>query len=138
MTEDHYPEIFERVKAILIDSVVIVGFMFAISYTFDRYEDIPTYARITAFVFIYLLYDPLFSSVFGGTIGHLMLGIRVKRESNEHKNILFPLAILRYIFKTLLGVISLLTISGDEKRKAIHDHIVGSVVIYAKAKGNIN
>ena len=134
MTEKNYPGIFDRVKAIMADSLVIIVFMFVASYVFSLFESVPDYARIIAFVFIFLLYDPLFTSTFGGTIGHMMLGIRVKRESNEQKNILFPLAILRYIVKAFLGVISLLTVSSNEKNKAIHDYLVGSVVVYVKSK----
>jgi uncharacterized RDD family membrane protein YckC len=64
----------------------------------------------------------------------MMLGLRVKRESDENRNILFPLAIVRYIVKASLGLVSLLTVSGNVKRKAIHDYLVGSVVVYAKKK----
>lgn len=134
MTENNYPGVFERVKAIVTDGIVIVVFMFIASYIFALFESVPDSARIIAFVFIFLLYDPLFTSLFGGTIGHMMLGIRVRRESNEEKNILFPLAIVRYIAKSFLGFISLLTISGNEKKKAIHDYLVGSVVVYVKSK----
>jgi len=133
MTVENYPGVFDRVKAIMTDSIVIVVFMFIASYVFSLFESVPDYARIIAFVFIFLLYDPLFTSTFGGTIGHMLLGIRVKRESNEQKNILFPLAILRYIVKAFLGVISLLTVTGNEKKKAIHDYLVGSVVVYVKS-----
>ncbi len=73
--------------------------MFIASYVFSLFENVPDYARIIVFVFIFLLYDPLFTSIFGGTIGHMIIGIRVKRESNIQKNILFPLAILRFIMK---------------------------------------
>ena len=131
--EDNYPGIFERLKAIITDGIVIVVFMFAVAHIFSLYENVPDNARIFAFVFIFLLYDPLFTSLFGGTIGHMIIGIRVKRESNELKNILFPLAILRYIVKALLGWISMLTIARNTKRKAIHDILVGSVVVYAKS-----
>ena len=65
--------------------------------------------------------------------GHTMLGIRVKRESNQFKNILFPLALLRFIVKALLVWISLLTVSGNDKRKTIHDYLVGSVVVHSGA-----
>ncbi len=136
MTEENYPGVFDRVKAIVTDGIVIVVFMFVASYLFSLFERVPDYARIIAFVFIFLLYDPIFTSFFGGTIGHMMLGIRVKRESDEEKNIIFPLAIPRYIVKVFLGWISLLTVSSNEKRKAIHDFLVGSVVIYAKSKGD--
>jgi hypothetical protein len=33
-----------------------------------------------------------------------------------------------------LGWVSLLTVSGNEKRQAIHDSIVGSVVVYPRYK----
>lgn len=134
MTEENFPGVFERVKAIVIDGIVIIVFIFVVSYIFSLFENVPDYARIIAFVFIFLLYDPLFITIFGGTIGHILIGIRVKRESNVHKNIIFPLAILRYIVKAILGVISLLTVTGNKKKKAIHDYLVRSVVVYAKSE----
>ncbi len=138
MTEVNYPGVSDRVKAIMADVIVIVVFMIVASYIFSLFESVPDYARIIAFIFIFLLYDPLFTSIFGGTIGHMMIGIRVKKESNEKKNILFPLAILRYIVKAFLGWISLLTVLGNKKRKAIHDYLVGSVVVYAKSNEGKN
>lgn len=134
MTMENYAGFIDRFKAVVADSVVIVVFMFIASYVFSLFENVPDYARIIVFFFIFVFYDPLFTSVFGGTIGHMMLGIRVKRESNEQKNITFSSAILRYIVKAFLGIISLLTVSRNEKRKAIHDYLVGSVVIYLKSK----
>jgi uncharacterized RDD family membrane protein YckC len=134
MSEENYPGIFARVKAIVIDGIVIIILMFVVSYIFSLFENVPDYARIIAFVFIFLLYDPLFTTIFGGTIGHILIGIRVKRESNMQKNIIFPLAILRYIVKAILGVISLLTVTGNKKKKAIHDYLVRSVVVYAKSE----
>lgn len=134
MTEENYPGVFDRVKAIAADGAVIIILMFAAANVFSIFERVPDNARIGAFVFIFLLYDPLFTSIFGGTIGHMMLGLRVKRESDENRNILFPLAIVRYIVKASLGLVSLLTVSGNVKRKAIHDYLVGSVVVYAKKK----
>ncbi len=104
--------------------------MIIVTYTFSVFEHVPDNAKIIAFIFIFFLYDPIFTSVFGGTIGHMMFGIRVKREKNQMKNILFPLAIIRFLVKALLGWISLLTISGNKKRKAIHDFLVGSVVVF--------
>jgi uncharacterized RDD family membrane protein YckC len=131
MTEEKYPGVLDRVKAIVIDSIVIVLFIVIMTYIFALFENVPEKARIIAFVFIFILYDPLFTSIFGGTIGHMIIGIRVKRESNEMKNIQFHLAILRYIVKFTLGIISLFTVLSNKKGKAIHDFLVGSVVIYA-------
>ena len=130
MTDENYPNVTDRVKAVMADSVVIIIFMFIITYIFSAFENVPDNARIIAFIFIFFLYDPIFTSSFGGTIGHMMFGLRVKRDKNPSKNILFPLAIIRFFVKAFLGWISLLTVSGNKKRKAIHDSLVGSVVVY--------
>ena len=130
MSEDDYPGVALRVKAVVADSITILVLMILVTYIFSIFDNVPDNARIIAFVFIFFLYDPIFTSTFGGTIGHMMFGIRVKRENNIQKNILFPFAIIRYLVKALLGWISLLTVSTSKKRKAIHDSLVGSVVIY--------
>ncbi len=130
MEAEYYPGVLDRVKAVLADTVVIITFMFIVTYAFSAFEYVPDTARIIAFVFIFVFYDPLFTSVFGGTIGHFLIGIRVKRENDEMKNILFPFAIIRFLAKVSLGWISLLTVMGSKKRKAMHDKLVGSVVIY--------
>ena len=133
MEEDNYPGVIERVKAVTFDGIVYIGLMYMISYFFLLFEKVNDGARAFAFIFIFLIYEPIFTSLFGGSIGHMLTGIRVKRELNENKNIFFPKAILRCVVKLFLGWISLLTVSTNDKRKAIHDYIVGSVVVYAKA-----
>ncbi len=141
MAVENYAGVSDRVKAVLADSVVIIIFLFIVTYAFSAFEHVPDNARIIAFVFIFFLYDPLFTSVFGGTIGHFIIGIRVKREKNQMQNILFPLAIIRFLAKVLLGWISLLTVMGTKKRKAIHDNLVGSVVLYVgmnEVRMNVN
>ncbi len=132
MEDVNYPGVSVRVKAVVTDSIMLVVFMLGVSYLFEGLGDVPDWARVMAFVFIFILYDPLLTSTLGGTIGHMLFGIRVKREKNQQKNILFPLAVIRFVVKALLGWISLLTVSGNKKGKAIHDLIIGSVVIYSK------
>jgi uncharacterized RDD family membrane protein YckC len=131
MNGTNYPGVFDRVRAIVTDAVVLVLLMVTVSYIFSLFENVPVSMRIIAFVFIFFLYDPLFTCVFGGTLGHMLIGLRVKRESDETKNILFHRAVLRSVVKGTLGEISLFTVLNNPKRKAIHDYLVGSVVIYA-------
>lgn len=130
MLDQNYPGIFDRVKAVFVDSVVLIIFMIIITDIFSFFDTVSDTIRIIFFVFIFILYDPILISFFGGTLGHKVIGLRVKREKNEEKNILFPIAIIRFVVKSLLGWISLITISGSKKRRAIHDTISGSVVIY--------
>jgi uncharacterized RDD family membrane protein YckC len=61
--------------------------MMSISYIFSLFENVTVSAKIIAFVFIFFLFDPIFTCTFGGTLGHMLLGIRVKRESDKTKNI---------------------------------------------------
>jgi len=75
-------------------------------------------------------------SFFGGTIGHKINRIKVQHQT-KGSNINFLSAIMRSLFKTTLGWISLLTISARNDRKAIHDSIVNSIVVFEK-KRNAN
>ena len=124
-----YAGVAIRIKAVFVDVMVMFIMMIIITYFLSSFEQVSDYTRGFAFVFIFFLYDPTCTSIFGGTIGHLAVGIRVKRENDENKNIMFPLAILRFIVKSMLGWISLLTVSGNAKKKAIHDSLIGSVVL---------
>jgi len=130
MITDKFARVTDRIKAVVTDSIVLIIFVVIVSSIFEEFENVPNTARIIAFIFIFFLYDPIFTSFFGGTIGHIMLGLRVKREKNQVKNINFPLAIIRFLVKVLLGWVSFLTVSSNTNRKAIHDSLVGSIVLY--------
>ena len=129
MSEIMYGSLMKRLKALIIDFIVLMVFGLVASMIFSNFENAPDYARVIVFVFIFFLYDPLFTSIIGCTIGQLMLGLRVRRSNDETKKTILPLAFIRYIFKVMLGWISLLTVSGNSKRMAIHDMIAGTVVI---------
>jgi uncharacterized RDD family membrane protein YckC len=132
MEENKYAELVDRLKAAITDGLVFVGLMFLVTNIFSTMENVPTSARIIAFIGIFGLYEPLFVSLFGGTIGHYVNGLRVKRDNNLKKNIAFPMAIVRYFIKMILGIISLFTVSSNDESKAIHDTVVHSVVIKVK------
>ncbi len=132
MSETNYPRVAARAKAMIIDSIVLIILIVTANQVLAGFDVVPDYVRMGVFVLVFFLYDPIFTSLFGCTIGHLVIGIRVKRESNPDKNLLFPLAIVRYAIKLGLGMVSLFTVMSDSKGKAIHDMVVGSVVIYAE------
>jgi len=87
--ETNYGTLMDRVKSLTIDSVVIMGFGLIISLTLNKFENTPDYLRGLAFIFVFFLYDPLFISSFGGTIGHLLIGLRVKKDKDHSRKILF-------------------------------------------------
>ena len=78
--EINYPGLFDRIKAVTVDSLFIMIMIFIISDIFSNFDNLHQNARIIAFVSIFILYDPLFTSIFGGTIGHIIIGIRVKKK----------------------------------------------------------
>jgi uncharacterized RDD family membrane protein YckC len=128
-----YAGVSDRVKAVISDSIIVFLLLLITTYVFSIIEQVPDRARILAFTIIVVLYDPICTSVLGGTLGQLMQGIRVRRENKPDKNILFPLAVLRFFIKVSLGWISLFTVTGNAKGKALHDILLGTIVIY-KAK----
>lgn len=130
MYRQDYPGISERIKAIYIDFAVTIGLMIVFTNIISSYPDTPLWLKITLFAVVVVLYEPLFTSLFGGTIGHRSVGIRVKRERDETKNIQFHVAVIRYIIKCFLGILSFITISNNYKGSAIHDIVCSSVVIY--------
>jgi len=132
MNESKYAELIDRIKATFTDMLVYVSLIFLIANIFESIENVSTSYRIIAFIGIFGLYEPLFLSLFGGTIGHYVNGLRVKRDNDLQNNINFPLAIIRYAIKIFLGGISLFTVSSNIKKKAIHDWIVKSIVVKVK------
>jgi uncharacterized RDD family membrane protein YckC len=131
MEDLKYGTLLNRIKAIFIDGLVLTSFAIGASLIFSKFDHVNNLTRTIVFVFIFLLYDPIFTSLFGATIGHFVIGLRVRKDNDETNKIIFPVAIIRYIVKVTLGWISLLTVTGSKKSKAIHDSLVGSVVLQA-------
>lgn len=129
MDEIKYGTLINRVKAAIVDFLVIMVFLLAVSTILSKFENVPDFVRIILFILIFLLYDPLFTSIVGATIGHLVIGLRVRRSKDEGRKIIFPIAVVRFLLKAFLGWISLLAISVNKKKKAIHDLVAGSVVL---------
>ena len=125
----NYATLIDRIKSAVIDSIVIIGFMYVSTEILLFFDDVPNYIRIVIAVFIFLLYEPIFVSLFGQSIGHSYLKIKVVKDDTSQKNISFPIAIFRFLCKAFLGWLSFLTVSTSEKKKAIHDLIANSIVV---------
>lgn len=127
-----YAMLLDRIKAAVIDAVILIASMYAVSELLELFEYVPNAIRILFAVFIFVLYEPLFVSQFGGTIGHSYSGLMVKRDNLLCGNINFFMALIRFILKAFLGWISLLTVTSNNKKKAIHDFLANSVVVVKK------
>ncbi len=117
-----------RIKAVTIDSFLLIIFMYVFTLILDGFENVPDGLKV-GFVLAFLVYEPIFISVYGGTIGHFYSKIEVKQEQHTNRNIPLGRAFLRYLVKLTLGWMSLLTVTTNEHKKAIHDYVGKSVVL---------
>jgi len=124
-----YANLLDRVKAAVVDGIIIIAMMFAASEILALFDNVPNFIRIILFLFIFVLYEPLFISIYGATIGHSKIGISVRKDTDTIRKISFPVAVIRFLAKAFLGMFSLFTVTGNDKRKAIHDFVANSVVI---------
>ena len=124
-----YARLSNRVKAAFVDGVTLIVLMYSITEILSMFDSVPNYVRGGLFFLIFVLYEPIVVSTFGRTLGHLFCDVVVKSEHDEKKNIPFHLAFIRFILKALLGWISLLTVTGNDKKQAIHDKVAKSVVL---------
>lgn len=126
--EPTYPLLGDRVQSTFIDMLFIVLSMFIFAFLLENIKDVPDWVRMGLFVFIWVIYEPLCTSL-GCTIGNYIKGIRVRRYNNVDERINFFQAFIRYVFKCGLGWLSFVTIHGNKERRAIHDLVAGSVMI---------
>ena len=130
--KNEYAILPDRIKAAVIDGILLIAAMYAASEILNIFENVPNYIRISIAISLFILYDPFFTSQYGGTIGHSFSKITVRKDIDRENYIGFPSALLRFILKISLGWISLLTVTGNQKKKAIHDFVVNSVVVNEK------
>lgn len=123
-----YPELSARIQSTFIDTLFIVMLMFIFSSILDRIQDPPEWLHITMFVGIWVVYEPLCTTL-GCTIGNYLKGIRVRRVGDTTRKINLLQALMRYTVKIMLGWLSFLTIHQNTERRAIHDLAAGSVMI---------
>lgn len=128
----NYGGISDRIKATIFDFVVVGILMFITTYFLDFFEHISSSIRMGLFVLIVFLYEPIFIAMLGGTIGHHSHNLTIRKTEDESKRLHFFQALLRYALKILLGIISFFSMRADDKSRAIHDMIAGSVVIIKK------
>lgn len=125
----NYAMLPDRIKASINDALLIIAAMYAVSELLLFFNEVPNYIRMVIAVLLFILYDPFFTSRFRGTIGHSYSNITVRKDVDRKRFISFPSALIRVVLKFSLGWVSLLTVTGNEKKKAVHDFIAKSVVL---------
>jgi uncharacterized RDD family membrane protein YckC len=128
--EIEYPSILRRYFSTFIDGLFIIGMLVLWAYILDADNSTATNIRIGIILFMFFVYEPIFTSYFC-TLGQKATGIRIRKLSTGQRISIFQ-AYLRIIVKILLGILSFFTIPFTKNKRAIHDFAVGSLVIYKK------
>src|SRR6266498_791715 len=127
-----YPTLPRRVQSIFIDVLLMALLMFAVGWIFNKYSSDENnndgWLRAIVFIAIWGIYEPV-SMTFGYTLGNYLLKIRVRKNNNPDKKINLLQAYARFVIKFFLGWLSFITIGFNEKRRAIHDLVSGTVMI---------
>lgn len=125
-----YPTTNYRIKAALLDAVVVFLIFVIVSFAIDSAGGAPSWLRILIFVGGVYLYEPLMISMLGGTLGHKFVGLKVMRFSDQQKRLNPLIACLRFIIKYFLGFISIWFCYAREDKRALHDLVCDSHVVF--------
>ena len=129
-----YPRLIKRVRAVLIDSVLlpvsvlvtlILGNALGVSHSLGKAM------LILGPIFIL---EPALVAFTGGTVGHHLLKIRITRTDGK-RNINIFAAIVRFVVKLLLGWLSFIFVLTTAKHQAVHDLVARSLVVHKDPAG---
>ncbi len=125
-----YPVLLDRVKAVFIDFVIILILMSFFAYFLSFFSEVDDRVKMFISIVIFGLYDPVQTAFLGATLGQNIMRLKVRKEEDESKKLNIITALFRFVLKALLGWVSLLTVTSDSKKRALHDQFVGSIVLY--------
>jgi len=126
---EYLPTLVHRIKALVIDTLLILLIFTLTSLTIGDIGGIAVYFKVAVLIFCFLVYEPLLVSIRGATVGHSIMGLRIKNIQDRRKNIHFIYAVIRLFFKLLLGWISLITVLTNKNKRAVHDMLSGAIVL---------
>lgn len=122
------PPLLQRLKAFLIDSGFLVALFFILTFGVRSLSLQNVEIESLLIASLWLSCEPLCVSLTGGSIGHHIMGLRVRRFMADAR---LPLArsYLRFFCKAPLGSLSLISMLLMKRHRAIHDFICRSVVV---------
>ncbi|HEY1774177.1 MAG TPA: RDD family protein [Gammaproteobacteria bacterium] len=128
----YYPRLLWRLKAVMIDSIVVPLAMIASLLVGVELGVTDPIIRIALLVGPLFLLEPLMVTATGGTIGHHLLRLRVMRQDGDGNLNIFA-ATLRFVIKALTGWFSFILVLTSRKHQALHDILSRSIVVHRDA-----
>ncbi len=124
-----YPALYLRIKAMCIDSVVLVLLFFLLVFLVSTFNIANTAVRAVVMFGPVVLLEPVMIWLTGGSIGHHLSRIKVI-DKVSGGNLFILKAITRVLVKYLLGFYSVVTMFLTQRRQSLHDVVSGSVVVF--------
>jgi uncharacterized RDD family membrane protein YckC len=124
-----YGSFRSRVRALLIDMIVVVVSIAALIAFAAATDGVPGTGRVAVIGMFALLflYEPLMVWRFGGTIGHRRANLRVVDDATGGTPG-FLRAVARFVIKGFLGLPSFVTMALTRRHQAVHDTLTGTTV----------
>jgi hypothetical protein len=127
-----FPTLVSRIKAVFVDLLILLFTFAIVSLVIDAIGGTSDFVKGFILIFMVYLYDPVLTAFTGGTIGHKLIGLKIRKYKEPEKYISFGSALLRFLIKGSLGWISFLTVTSNEHKRAIHDQLSGSITLKIK------
>lgn len=115
-----YPRLIRRVRAALIDSVILTLVFFSWWLMLPLLDEFATVVRLAYPVLAFLAVEPVMVSLTGGSPGHHVMGITI-RDVRTGQRIGMTRALLRFALRMLFGWLSLVLVLITERHQALHD-----------------
>jgi len=120
-----YPSLLRRYLSTVIDYAVIFGLLFAFAKS-PLYD--PEAAEATIWpMWLFVIYEPLLTTV-ACTPGQLAMNFRVRLVAGLGRPAIHR-TFLRWLVKSVLGVVSILFLPRQKQRRALHDLASGTIVL---------
>lgn len=129
-----FPSLLVRIKALFIDLVIVLVIFTTTAILIDTFGEVHSFVKGFILIFMLYLYDPVLTSLSGSTLGHKAMNLKVRRYGQPERKISLGQAFLRFFVKASLGWISFLTVTGNNRKRAIHDLASGSIMLTNSAR----
>lgn len=124
-----YPRLIRRVRAILIDSVFLLGVVLLWWITLPFVAERDPYIKVALPLILMFILESCMVAFTGGTPGHHIMGIKIVNARNG-SYIGVARSLVRALFRTLLGWLSFIIALTSKRHQALHDLLVGTVVVF--------
>lgn len=129
-----YPRLIKRVRAVLIDSILVLLSVFGALFLSNAAGVSSGVGKAMLMVAPIFILEPGLVAFTGGTVGHHLQRIRVTTLDGK-RNINIFAATFRFVVKFLLGWLSFIAVLTTTKHQTVHDLLVRSVVIHKDIRG---